>query len=760
MTNKNKAWQCLIDVAFNDKGEVPIEFVNEFRNLAKIHKLDYYCDYLRENILPEELQKDPWEWKFLEDLSKVLLEDIKVLVLKGGAVRDMDLYPLPSLRKSVDLDIFVFGLKNKEEIKEFIQNLAKIKQIQFFTDWQKELKRLNGVTITFKDKPIDIHFELFSHLDLVFGLKRKDKNLENEIVKRSVSYRGLSNIKKMSCEDFVFHNLFEYLKEFPFSNLSLILDVSLILKSSKTTLEKLEKHAKETKQFYLYKIGTYILSQFNMDIKAKNTNWFEKKLFNINKAQSPNLYGLRSLITDRFSKYLLVTNSNWFVSIFLGLLHIMKYNVIVNSIEENPFTQESISNFITKIQYTYTKVTNFLKRLCLKLAGIKFKEITDLQIEPSTKELISLKLCDMKLTFKVPKEFINSLEEVWKGFIVSDHLSQHITVEKIFKNVETERKIQMTLSRNKAYLKSYNSSYGTATLDSSGTFFACDFWDVRTFAIFLFRAMTLNRDDLLLMHAGGVKIKEDGFIFPGESSTGKSTFFKLLTKNRFSGISDDTILLKKENNIWYMYPTPFMSKKAEPITSEKVKLGGVMDLIKVCGGHEITPHNINHSLAILFNSSLSDITIDDAGFTEVKHSKKILDLSTQIKYSSQIKFSLDKEEILIKLINNWLDTPSGSYKHGEKLTNLIEFRGISMNPTFKHGNVLIVEEKWSKDLKVRDIVGFKYSLDSLPIIHRIKYIIKHRDQTTIITKGDNCTYEDNPHVFKQEDKLLKVTGKF
>ena len=104
---EQRAWQYLIDVVFNDKKDVPIEFVREFRRLAEIHNLNYYCDFLRDKTLPDSLIQDPWEWKHLEKLSKILPESLEVLVLKGAAARDMDLYSIPSLRKSCDLDIFI-----------------------------------------------------------------------------------------------------------------------------------------------------------------------------------------------------------------------------------------------------------------------------------------------------------------------------------------------------------------------------------------------------------------------------------------------------------------------------------------------------------------------------------------------------------------------------------------------------------------------------------------------------------------------------
>lgn len=760
----DKAWQCLIDVICNNQKEVPIECVSEFRKLAKIHKVEDYCDYLRDKTLPDTLLQDPWEWKYLEDLSKVLPDNVQIIVLKGAAARDMDLYPLPALRKSVDLDIFVYGLSKEQEKMEFINHLVKNKKLEVASNWNKILQKENIVLGNHNENLIDIHFELFQVCGNLYKwntkIKRQERKLQEHILSRSYSYRNLNNIRKMNYEDFFLYNTFNYLKEFPFSSLSLMLDCCLILKNNKTTLEKLEKHARETKQLYLYNIGTFILSQLDENIKAKNINWPEKKLFSINKAQSPDLYGLRSLITDRLSKYLLITNCNWPVSIFLGLLHIIKYNVILSSIEENPFTQKSISNFITKILYTCSKFKNRLKKLCLQAAGTYSRQDNNPNIVTTEKKLISVQLEDLKLTFSAPIEFHNNLNRIWKGFLTDDHSNNKIEVEKITAEETKYTNLELTYSNNLIYLESANGLQGKANFSSLGTIHANNFWDVRSFALCLFRAMTFERKDLLLVHAGAANIKSEGIIFPGESSTGKSTFFNLLTRFGANGINDDTVLLKKEDNIWYVYPTPFMSKNTEPIICEKSKLTRIIELIKVCGGHEISQIETDYSLALLMHNSLGGFTIDDNGYLTSKIAEKTLDISKQIKSSAKIKYSLEDKDILYKLINDWLSNPDKILKHRSDLKRVIEFRGISMEPTLKHGDILLTDEIYPGDLKVRDIIGFRNGSSEMPTIHRIMYLIRHKDQTTIITKGDNCIYDDSPNTFKANKKLLKIVKKF
>lgn len=762
----NKVWQCLIDVVFNEEKEVPIEFISQFRNLAKQHNLEEYYDYLRGKTLPDTLLKDPWEWKYLEDLSKVLPDTVQILVLKGAAVRDMDLYQLPSLRKSADLDIFIYGLESYAERKNFIMFLAKEKIIELYEGWEKSLKVLKNVTCSFRQEMIDIHFELTSPISnlnyLGLCIKERNKELEDKIMERSTSYRDLHNVKKMSCEDFFLNNIFHFLKEFPFTNFFSIIDLHLILKSGKTSLHLLEKHAKETNQLYLYKIGlNFLITLSDSYDKKLKINFVYKTIFNINKFGVPNKYSINNVLTEYFSKAILVTNGNRFLSFILGGFYFFINKIILTNFEENPFALTPITNLTNKFLYTVAKIRNCLKDLCLRAAktGEDFRTEESLIIK-TDKKLITVKINDLQITFSVPAEFYNDLAEIWKGFLTDEHLLKQINVEKIISKNENQP-YDVVYSDGQIYMSLPNGSKGMAGTNSSGFLSAETFWDIRTFALCLFRAMTFERDDLLLVHASGIKVSSGAVISPAGTSAGKTTFFNLALNAGFQGINDDTLLLKKEKDgVWFVYPACFMSNKLEPILCKETKLVGIIDLMKVAGGHEIKPIDKANALALMLNNSISDFVIDDAGFILSNTSKKIQSMNNQIIYTAGIKYSIDNTDKLIEFFNNWLDKPTESYSDGSKLIRLIELRGNSMRPAFNEGDILYVEEISLRKLKAKDVICFTKDSNSFPIVHRIKYLIKHKEQTTVITKGDNSLFEDPPNVFKTNKNILKVIKKF
>jgi len=228
MAEEEKAWQCLIDVIFNDKKEVPIEQVAGFKKLAEFHNLDFYCNYLRGFALGENLKEDPWEWKYLEDLSKVLPQGIEIIVLKGAAARDMNLYSIPSLRKSVDLDIYISRIEDFKKQNEFIEYLSNLKKINPTLNWKEDLKKFKTFVASAEGHDIDIHFDVFYHdgykVNLLINPSNNYKKLMKEFLERTVPYRSLKNIKKLCLEDFWFYSIFHFLKHFPLVSLASILD--------------------------------------------------------------------------------------------------------------------------------------------------------------------------------------------------------------------------------------------------------------------------------------------------------------------------------------------------------------------------------------------------------------------------------------------------------------------------------------------------------------------------------------------------------
>lgn len=62
-----------------------------------------------------------------------------------------------------------------------------------------------------------------------------------------------------------------------------------------------------------------------------------------------------------------------------------------------------------------------------------------------------------------------------------------------------------------------------------------------------------------ILHGSAALINGGVYIFTGNSGAGKSTAVKLLSQN-FIPLADDIVILRKENEKWYFYQTPFIEK--------------------------------------------------------------------------------------------------------------------------------------------------------------------------------------------------------
>ena len=90
----------------------------------------------------------------------------------------------------------------------------------------------------------------------------------------------------------------------------------------------------------------------------------------------------------------------------------------------------------------------------------------------------------------------------------------------------------------------------------------------------------LARVDSIIVHACGMDYRGQGLLFVGESGAGKSTLTKIWSQeNGVEILSDDRIILRKKNDQYWMYGTPWHgdAKFASPA---KVKLDSVFFIKK------------------------------------------------------------------------------------------------------------------------------------------------------------------------------------
>ena len=67
----------------------------------------------------------------------------------------------------------------------------------------------------------------------------------------------------------------------------------------------------------------------------------------------------------------------------------------------------------------------------------------------------------------------------------------------------------------------------------------------------------LSKKQGVILHSSGIIMKDKTLLFIGKPGSGKSTVMTLLSK-KFKAFSDDSVIVKKEGKIFFIYNTPFI----------------------------------------------------------------------------------------------------------------------------------------------------------------------------------------------------------
>lgn len=69
----------------------------------------------------------------------------------------------------------------------------------------------------------------------------------------------------------------------------------------------------------------------------------------------------------------------------------------------------------------------------------------------------------------------------------------------------------------------------------------------------------LSDDQGFILHGSAVGNNEGAYVFTGKNGAGKSTAMTLLNK-KYLALADDTVIIKKEKDGYFLYQTPFIEK--------------------------------------------------------------------------------------------------------------------------------------------------------------------------------------------------------
>ena len=88
----------------------------------------------------------------------------------------------------------------------------------------------------------------------------------------------------------------------------------------------------------------------------------------------------------------------------------------------------------------------------------------------------------------------------------------------------------------------------------------------------------LSRDNAPTIHAAGVQINKSGIVAPGESNTGKTTFFEMFPES--NQLNDEFIVLRNDRAFPEVFSTPFSSGWDAPRRNRSAPLKILLELIQ------------------------------------------------------------------------------------------------------------------------------------------------------------------------------------
>ena len=190
-----------------------------------------------------------------------------------------------------------------------------------------------------------------------------------------------------------------------------------------------------------------------------------------------------------------------------------------------------------------------------------------------------------------------------------------IRVAKVTYTIKTSnRELINEIEREFNVMKLNTSKKNTIDLDKALNLFNCKLDDRKTsmskilgfLATGILERLTIQSDTLLI-HGSSIVINNKGYVFIGQSGAGKSTIIKNATSGKV--LSDDTAILRKISNTWYIYRSPF-DMNTTLSTVNRIILSGIF-IIKKSKKESINAVTISTKLREIFRNDLLIMNVDN-----------------------------------------------------------------------------------------------------------------------------------------------------
>jgi hypothetical protein len=143
------------------------------------------------------------------------------------------------------------------------------------------------------------------------------------------------------------------------------------------------------------------------------------------------------------------------------------------------------------------------------------------------------------------------IKKYWTGFIVSQP-------KKIDYKINFAEKRYIEIVYKKKEKKQYMGFFEEKNKKEINTFYQISIFQ---FQVILRRIISiLLAGNGFILHGSASNINSKAYVFTGNNGAGKSTTMKMLNP-QYPALADDTVIIKKEKNKYYLYQTPFIEKE-------------------------------------------------------------------------------------------------------------------------------------------------------------------------------------------------------
>lgn len=171
---------------------------------------------------------------------------------------------------------------------------------------------------------------------------------------------------------------------------------------------------------------------------------------------------------------------------------------------------------------------------CLNIAGFNIQ--------------INLTPTEWEFAFKLKEE---EIQKYWKGFIVGKPT-------KIDYKINFVERSYLEVLYKKKEKKQYMGFFEEKNKKEINTFYQINIFQ---FQVILRRIINiLLAGNGFILHGSASQVSGQAYLFTGNNGAGKSTTMKLLNPE-YPALADDTAIIKKEKNQYFLYQTPFIEKE-------------------------------------------------------------------------------------------------------------------------------------------------------------------------------------------------------